>query len=83
MNALAVEAARGVFPWILHVYAGIVAAFDFFSADFEIVIGFRDADHSRLELRLAAWSAESLPLSAGGISIRASRSLAGGLSAAS
>ena len=47
VHALAVRAARSVFPGVLNIYAGVVAAFDFFAADYEIVIAFGDADHSR------------------------------------
>ena len=40
------KSARRIFPWVLHIDAGIVAALNLNSADFEIVAAAGDANHS-------------------------------------
>ena len=46
VHALAMKTPRRVFPGILHVHSGIVAAFDFNSLHCEIVVGLGNSQHS-------------------------------------
>src|SRR5579864_6040548 len=47
MNALPMKAPWTLFPGILYIDSGIVAAFDFNPTYLKIVVPFRNADHAR------------------------------------
>src|SRR5581483_3371080 len=46
VNDVVVRASWHIFPWILHIYTGIIAAFDLNSAYPKFEISFRNANHA-------------------------------------